>query len=165
MKKSLSFLLLICLVISLVFNIYQYKTIYSYQEKQHQNSEDVRTALDGLINYTNQINFANVDREQIKGCLSQSERLNALVKNSNYSDNQDIVDCFNNLNIVFTDMVVNINQTSDIGEQIKLLLKSTISENTMEINPIGCKKLSKFIRSTIQIGYKLINLDTYDFFS
>ena len=163
MKKSMSLLILICLVVSLVLNIYQYKSIYSYQKKQHQNTEDVKTALDGLINYTNQINFANVGKEQIRGCLSQSERLNTLVKNSSYSNNQDIVDCFNGLDNVFTDMIVNQNQPSSIGEQIKLLLKSTINEDTMEINPNGCKKLSEFVRRTIQIGCKLIHLDTFDF--
>jgi len=40
-----------------------------------------------------------------------------------------------------------INKIRTNGEQIKLLLKSTINTNNMEINPTGCKKLSEFIRS------------------
>ena len=86
-----------------------------------------------------------------------------MVKNSTYSNDQDIVDCFNDLDNLFTEMIVNQNQPSAMGEKIKLLLNLTINENTMEINPTGCKKLSEFIRSTIQIGYKLIHLDTFAF--
>ena len=55
MKKSISLLILVCLVASLALNIYQYRTVYLYQEKQHQNSKDVKTALYGLINLTLQV--------------------------------------------------------------------------------------------------------------
>ena len=50
MKKAMFLLISICLVVSLVFNIYQYRTVHLYKEKQHQNSEDVKTTLDSRIN-------------------------------------------------------------------------------------------------------------------
>jgi len=146
MKKLMSLLLLICLIVSLIFNFYQYKSIRSYQDAQNQNNEEVKGCLGSLLGYTDKIDFATINEDKIRTCLSITERMNTLVRNSTYKNNQDIRDCFNDLNNVFTGMTINKIRTN--GEQIKLLLKSTINTNNMEINPTGCKKLSEFIRST-----------------
>ena len=147
MKKLMFVLIVASLIVSLMFNSYQYKAINSYKEKQHFNDVEMAATITRLNFYLASTDFASINEEKIRGCLSMSERIYTLVRNSTYSNNHDVVDCFNDLDNVFTGLPTN--KIKSIGEQIKLLLKSTINSNDNEINPIACKKLSEFIRNTI----------------
>jgi hypothetical protein len=147
MKKIVFPIVAISLIISLIFNIYQFKTINNYKQKQHFNDEEIVATIGRLNYYLDKIDFKAFNEENIRDCLSMSERIYTLVKNSTYSSNSYIVDCFNDLDNVFTGLPTN--KIKNIGEQIKVLLKSTININDKEINIDGCKKLSKFIRSNM----------------
>jgi hypothetical protein len=146
-KKLIFILLLISLIISLILNNYQYKTIQSYQSKQNLNNAELKSTIVMLNSYLNDKDFATISEGDIRTCLWMSERIYTLVKNSTYSSNRDVVDGFNDLDNVFTGLP--INKIKNMGEQIKVLLKSTINPNDNEINPNECKKLSEFIRSTM----------------
>lgn len=147
MKKLMFILLLISLVVSLLFNNYQYKTISSYQSKQNLNNEELKSTIGMLNSYLNDKDFATINEKDIRTCLWMSERIFTLVRNSSYNSNHDVVDCFTDVNGVFSGMPINKIKIS--GERIKVLLKLTINENDNEINPGECKKLSTFIRSGI----------------
>jgi hypothetical protein len=97
--------------------------------------------------YLDKTDFNNIDEENIRACLSMSERIYTLVRSSTYVSNNYVVDFFNDLDNVFTGLP--INKIKSMGQQIKLLLKSTINKNNNEINPDGCKKLSEFIRNNM----------------
>ena len=147
MKKLIFFLLLISLIVSLVFNNYQYKTISSYQSKQNQNNQELKGTIGMLNYYLNDKDFATINEKDIRVCLWHTEKIFTLVRNSTYNSNTDVVDCFNYVDNVFIGMP--IEKIKSIGERIKVLLKSTINSDGTEINPDGCKKLSEFIRSTM----------------
>ena len=144
MKKITFILLIIFSVVSLVFNTYQYKTISSYQSKQNLNNAELKSTIGALNAYLRDRDFATIKEKELRACSAMSERIFTLVRNSSYNSNHDVVDCFTDVNNLFFGM--GINELKIDGEQIKVLLKSTINEKDNEINPDGCKKLSTFIR-------------------
>ena len=147
MKKSTFLLALIFLFISLGLNGYQYRVINSYKEKRHLNDAELKATIGRLNFYLEEIDIKSINEENIRDCLSMSERLFILARNSTYSSNRDVVDCFNDLDNVFTGE--SIDKIKNIGGQVKVLLKSIIDTNSKDINPEKCKKLSDFIRSNI----------------
>jgi len=147
MKKLTFLLVLIFLFVSLIFNGYQYRVINSYKEKQHFNDVELKANIGQLNFYLDKIDFETLNEKNARDCLSMSERIFTLVRNSTYSSDRDVVDCFNDLDNVFTGAP--IDKIKSIGEQVRVLLKSTIDMKSNEINPEECKKLSEFIRSNL----------------
>jgi hypothetical protein len=143
MKKIIIFLLLIALTSSLIFNRFQYKAINTYKLKQNNIDIEMLTAIRSLQFNLSNTDFTTINNEEIRISISISQELLTLVRHSTYSSNLDVVNCFTDLARLFT--IKSINELKIMGEQVNILLKSTINAN--KINPDGCKQLLKFIRS------------------
>lgn len=149
MKKLIISLIIISLIVSLIFNINQHRTINIYKQNQYLLDSEMKQNINMLNNYLVNINFNNFNEDNLRVCLWESSNINILASKSSsrYHDNHYIIDCFTDINNVFVGWPMN--RIKSNGEQIKTLLKSTIDTKNNEINQEGCKKLSEFIRSNI----------------
>lgn len=147
MRKAIFLLMTISLIVSLIFNVNQYRTLNVYRQKQHLNDEEMIATIRRFSFYLDTTDIKTVEEDNARDCSSMSERIFILARNSNHSNNNDVMNCFQDLNNLFTGLPVS--KIKNVYNQIKVLLKLTISTNNDGINIDGCKNLSKFIRNNM----------------